>query len=89
MLCFKLNHFFSCRPKITDVIKVERIFRLVIFVDDDLADVVALDPERKVDVQVGVAENDFEMLNAAFKKSKAKNIFSHFPKPTLVAKGSC
>jgi len=42
--------------------------------DDDLADIVTLNPERKVDVQVGVAENDFEMLNTAFEKSRVKNI---------------
>ena len=34
----------------TNVFKMKGIFRLVVFVDDDLADVVALHPERKVDV---------------------------------------
>lgn len=53
---------------------MEGIIRLVIFMDDDLADIVTLNPERKVDVQVGVAENDFEMLNTAFEKSRVKNI---------------
>lgn len=63
----------STSPKVTDVVEVESIIRLVIFMDDDLADVVTLDPERKVNVQVGVAEDDFEMLNAAFEKSEANN----------------
>ena len=61
----------------TNVFKMKGIFRLVVFVDDDLADVVALHPERKVDVQVGVAEDNFEMLDAALKKPETlRQIFN-------------
>ena len=53
---------------------MERIFRLVVLMDYDLADVMALDSERKVDVQVGVAQDDLEVLDAALKKSEATKI---------------
>ena len=42
------------------------IFRSVIFVDNDVTDVVTLDSEWEIDVQVGIAKYDLEMLNSAF-----------------------
>ena len=42
------------------------IFRSVIFVDNDVTDVVTLDSEWEIDVQVGIAKDDLEMLNSAF-----------------------
>jgi hypothetical protein len=47
---------------------MERVFRLVVLVNHDLTDVVALDAERQVNIQVRVAENDLEMLDASLEK---------------------
>ena len=47
---------------------MKRLFRLVIFVNDDLRNFVALNSKGKINVQIGIAENNSEMLDTALEK---------------------